>query len=77
MSPGNFKAHLQSSNSLLNVLFHNCAFCMVSVLFLSWLLAFFFLFFFYSRDNMYMAGKIFKKFSWPLAVVLEIDQCNH
>lgn len=43
MSPGNFKAHLQSSNSLLNVLFHNYAFCMVSAL-LSWLLAFFFLF---------------------------------
>lgn len=74
MSPGNFKAHLQSSNSLLNVLFHNCAFCMVSALFLSWLLAFFFS---NAWDAMYMAGKIFRKFSWPLAVVLEIDQCNH
>jgi len=43
---------------------------------LSWLPAAFF-FFFSAWDNMYMGGKIFEKFSWPLAVVLEINQCHH
>lgn len=46
MSSGNFKAQLQISNSMLNVLIQYCAFCMVVVLFLSWLFAFCFFFFF-------------------------------